>query len=138
MIVVRDITAAAAYRESLVSFAGTVAHDLNNPLSVIDGWAEALEEDLTQQRPDRRAAAAPMVEHIRGSVEQMRAFISDLLAHAVARDQIAPARAGLAAQPGQAHRRHPRPARRAAARSSPVTWRTCGPTACWCARCSTT
>ena len=42
MIVLRDMTAASSHRESLVSFAGTVAHDLNNPLSVIDGWAEAL------------------------------------------------------------------------------------------------
>ena len=87
MIVLRDITTASNYRESLVSFAGTVAHDLNNPLSVIDGWAEALEERLSESDESDAAAAAPMVQHIRVGVEQMRAFISDLLAHAVARDQ---------------------------------------------------
>jgi signal transduction histidine kinase len=87
MIVLRDITAASSYRESLVGFAGTVAHDLNNPLSVIDGWAEALEDRLSESDQSDAAAAAPMVQHIRVGVDQMRGFISDLLAHAVARDQ---------------------------------------------------
>lgn len=87
MIVLRDITAASRYRESLVTFAGTVAHDLNNPLSVIDGWAEALEERLGASDSADSAAATPMVQHIRVGVTQMRAFISDLLAHAVAQDQ---------------------------------------------------
>jgi signal transduction histidine kinase len=87
MVVLRDITAASKHRESLVGFAGTVAHDLNNPLSVIDGWAEALEDRLGESADPTAAAAAPMVQHIRVGVEQMRGFISDLLAHAVARDQ---------------------------------------------------
>jgi signal transduction histidine kinase/integral membrane sensor domain MASE1 len=87
MIVIRDITAVSAHRDSLTSFAGTVAHDLNNPLSVIDGWAEALEEDLGESHSPDALAAVPMVQHIRASVDQMRAFISDLLAHAVSRDQ---------------------------------------------------
>ena len=87
MILIRDTTAATQHRESLVSFAGTVAHDLNNPLSVIDGWAEALEEDLSASESADASAAAPMVQHIRAGVDQMRGFIADLLAHAVARDQ---------------------------------------------------
>lgn len=88
MIVIRDITAESTHRDSLASFAGTVAHDLNNPLSVIDGWAEALEDELTGSDSHEAAEAAPMVQHIRASVEQMRGFISDLLAHSMARDQI--------------------------------------------------
>jgi PAS domain-containing protein len=87
MVVVRDVTSATTHRESLVSFAGTVAHDLNNPLSVIDGWAEALEEDLSRSDSPDAARAVPMVRHIRTSVEQARAFISALLAHSVSRDQ---------------------------------------------------
>ena len=87
MVVVRDVTAATSRRESLVSFAGTVAHDLNNPLSVIDGWAEALEEDLRATDRLESVQVAPMVEHIRASVEQARGFISALLAHSVSRDQ---------------------------------------------------
>jgi PAS domain S-box-containing protein len=87
MIVIRDTTAATTHRESLVSFAGTVAHDLNNPLSVIDGWAEALEEDFAASQSREAALAMPMIQHIRASVANARAFISDLLAHTVARDQ---------------------------------------------------
>jgi signal transduction histidine kinase len=87
MIVIRDITAESTHRDSLASFAGTVAHDLNNPLSVIDGWAEALEDELTGNDSHQAAEAAPMVQHIRASVEQMRSLISDLLAHTRARDQ---------------------------------------------------
>jgi PAS domain S-box-containing protein len=87
MIVIRDATAASNYRESLVSFAGTVAHDLNNPLSVIDGWAEALEEDLGSSGSPEATRAVTMVQHIRASVEQARGFIAALLAHSVSRDQ---------------------------------------------------
>jgi len=87
MVVVRDVTLERSYQDSLAGFAGTVAHDLNNPLSVIDGWAEAIEEDLGLTEDPVATAAASMVQHIRGGVEQMRGFIADLLAHAVARDQ---------------------------------------------------
>jgi PAS domain S-box-containing protein len=87
MMIIRDVTAASSHRESLASFAGTVAHDLNNPLSVIDGWAEALEEDLKHSDSHDAVEAAPMVEHIRASVAQMRGLISGLLAHSMARDQ---------------------------------------------------
>ena len=87
MVVVRDFTRERAYEDSLVSFAGTVAHDLNNPLSVIDGWAEALEEDFAASQSREAALATPMIQHIRASVAQARGFISDLLAHTVARDQ---------------------------------------------------
>ena len=87
MVVVRDITLERSYQEGLASFAGTVAHDLNNPLSVIDGWAEAIQEDLAETDDPIATGAVSMVQHIRGGVDQMRGFIADLLAHAVARDQ---------------------------------------------------
>ncbi len=87
VVVVRDVTLERSYQDGLASFAGTVAHDLNNPLSVIDGWAEAIQEDLAESEDPVAASAGSMVQHIRGGVEQMRGFISDLLAHAVARDQ---------------------------------------------------
>jgi signal transduction histidine kinase len=87
MVLVRDVTLERSYQDGLASFAGTVAHDLNNPLSVIDGWAEAIQEDLSESDDAMAKSAVPMVQHIRAGVEQMRGFISDLLAHAVARDQ---------------------------------------------------
>ena len=87
MIVIRDVTTASTHRESLASFAGTVAHDLSNPLSVIDGGAEALEDELAHSDSPEAVEAAPMVQHIRVSVTQMRGLISGLLAHSMARDQ---------------------------------------------------
>jgi PAS domain S-box-containing protein len=87
MITIRDVTVASSHRESMASFAATVAHDLNNPISVIDGWAEALEDELTHSESTEALAAAPMVKRIRVSVDQMRSLISGLLAHSMARDQ---------------------------------------------------
>ena len=97
MMIIRDITADSTHRESLASFAGTVAHDLNNPLSVIDGWAEALEDELAHSDSLMAADSAPMVQHIRESVTQMRGLISGLLAHSMARDQ------SLACEPFSLH-----------------------------------
>lgn len=87
MMVIRDVTTASTHRESLASFAGTVAHDLSNPLSVIDGWAEALEDQFAHSDSAEVVEAVPMVQHIRVSVTQMRGLISGLLAHSMARDQ---------------------------------------------------
>ena len=58
-------------------------------MSVIDGWAEALEEELAETASPEAAlaAAAPMVKHIRASAQQAHGLIADLLAHSVARDQ---------------------------------------------------
>ena len=109
MIVLRDVTAASNFRESLVSFAGTVAHDLNNPLSVIDGWAEALEEDLGSSRVgrcDARPADGPA--HPRRASPRRVAWSRPAGPLGGPRPGSV-VRAGPAAQHGQAHRRHPRP-----------------------------
>ena len=87
MVTVRDITAIKAHNDALAAFAGTVAHDLNNPLGVIDGWAEALEDEFALDQPVSPSTGAPMVRHIRQGARLMGDFITDLLAHAVARDQ---------------------------------------------------
>ena len=126
MVVVRDITLERSYQDGLASFAGTVAHDLNNPLSVIDGWAEAIQEDLAESEDPVAASAGSMVNHIRDGVEQMRGFISDLLAHAVARDQTLRCELVSLREHGQAHRHPARPARAARrrhrARDLPDVW----------------
>ena len=87
MVTVRDITVIKAHNDALAAFAGTVAHDLNNPLGVIDGWAEALEDEFGLDEPVSPSTGAPMVRHIRQGARLMGDFITDLLAHAVARDQ---------------------------------------------------
>lgn len=87
MVMLRDVTAETRSRETLVAFAGTVAHDLNNPLTVVEGWTESLEDLLYEQDSVPTEAAMPMLQNIRAAVRTMTTFVADLLAHAVARDQ---------------------------------------------------
>jgi signal transduction histidine kinase len=87
MVTVRDITAEAAHRDALANFAGTAAHDLNNPLTLVSGWAESLDEAFRAAESVDSTVGIPMVEHILRAAARMREFITDLLAHAVAQDQ---------------------------------------------------
>lgn len=86
MVNVRDVTVDRQHRDSLASFAGVVAHDLFNPLTVVDGWAEALADEFAVG-PVAAGTALPMLTRIQGAASHMRAFIADLLAYTVAKDQ---------------------------------------------------
>jgi len=86
MVNVRDVTVDRQHRDTLASFAGVVAHDLFNPLTVVDGWAEALQAEF-QNGPVLPSTALPMVSRIHGAAAHMRVFIGDLLAYTVAQDQ---------------------------------------------------
>ena len=79
----RDVTHARQDRDNLASFAGVVAHDLINPLSIVDGWAEALNESFLEG-PVEPADGGAMVARIQGASGHMRRFIDDLLGYAVA------------------------------------------------------
>ncbi len=82
----RDVTTDRQERDALASFAGVVAHDLNNPLMVANGWALALREQF--QRGDvSPEQALPMLDRVDRATKHMQDFISDLLAYTVARDQ---------------------------------------------------
>ena len=81
----RDVTLARQDRDNLASFAGVIAHDLLNPLSIVDGWAEALNESFLEGPVDQEDGAA-MVNRILKASKHMRRFIDDLLDYAVARD----------------------------------------------------
>jgi signal transduction histidine kinase len=81
----RDVTLARQDRDNLASFAGVIAHDLLNPLSIVDGWAEALEESFQDGPVDPEDGAA-MVTRILNASKHMRHFIDDLLNYAIARD----------------------------------------------------
>jgi signal transduction histidine kinase len=81
----RDVTLARQDRDNLASFAGVVAHDLLNPLSIVDGWAEALAESFLEGPVDPEDGAAMVTRILNGS-RHMRHFIDDLLDYAVARD----------------------------------------------------
>lgn len=87
MVTVRDVTAEREHREDLTGFAGTVAHDLNNPLTVLSGWADALQEEFQGAEVVSRQTAEPMLASIQSSAERMRGLITDLLGNAVAADR---------------------------------------------------
>lgn len=82
----RDVTAERQERDALASFAGVVAHDLNNPLMVANGWALALREQFRRGEVGAEQAL-PMLDRIDKATKHMQDFISDLLAYTVARDQ---------------------------------------------------
>jgi signal transduction histidine kinase len=86
-VLVRDITIAAHQRDSLVAFAGTVAHDLTNPLTAIAMSSELLQAKLESSGSTEAAEASPAVRRIRASVDHALSFVSSLLAYSVSRDQ---------------------------------------------------
>lgn len=87
-------------QRELEAFARRAAHDLQQPLMVIDGWAGLLDTNLAApsgglRQPGREVE---MVHRIQGAVAQMRGLVANLLADATARDrQVAQERVDLAA-----------------------------------------
>ncbi|MDR7276365.1 diguanylate cyclase domain-containing protein [Catenuloplanes atrovinosus] len=85
--VFHDVTAERRHRDELASFAGTVAHDLQNPLATVEGWSEAL-TGLIEEAADHpaMAEAADANRRIQRATARMRNMINDLLAYTTARD----------------------------------------------------
>ncbi|MET7424085.1 ATP-binding protein [Dactylosporangium sp. NPDC005555] len=86
--VFHDITEVREREGDLRAFAGIVAHDLKNPLTVIAAHAEmardVLEPLLVDSGPAREAGAS--VDRVSAGVVRMRRLIDDLLAYTTARD----------------------------------------------------
>ncbi|WP_432986412.1 ATP-binding protein [Dactylosporangium sp. CA-233914] len=80
--VFHDITEAREREADLAAFAGIVAHDLKNPLTVIGAHAEMARDAL----PDRPEHAHESLERVGAGVVRMRRLIEDLLAYVTARD----------------------------------------------------
>lgn len=98
VVVFHDVTAERRERDELASFAGVVAHDLLNPLTIIDGWTEALLEEARSGEPVDAAAQVQQLERIQRAAERMQHLISGLLAYTTARDlTINPVRVDLVA-----------------------------------------
>ncbi|MBF4162044.1 ATP-binding protein [Nocardioides acrostichi] len=87
VVVLTDVTLVDEERRSLASFAGIVAHDLLNPIGVVDGWAEALQEAFEDHGVVTSDVGSPMVERVRRSARSMQHFVQDLLAFTTARDR---------------------------------------------------
>ncbi|WP_305789348.1 ATP-binding protein [Symbioplanes lichenis] len=93
VIMFHDVTADRRHRDELRSFAGVVAHDLLNPLTTIQGWAETMRPDVAG-RPD---AAMPLAR-IERAAGRMHNLINDLLAYTTSRDAaVVPDRVDLTA-----------------------------------------
>ncbi|MER7278189.1 ATP-binding protein [Dactylosporangium sp. NPDC000244] len=82
IVVFHDITEAREREADLAAFAGIVAHDLKNPLTVIGAHAEMGRDAL----PDRPEQAYDSLERVGAGVVRMRRLIDDLLAYVTARD----------------------------------------------------
>ncbi|WP_445258057.1 ATP-binding protein [Nocardioides aurantiacus] len=82
----RDVTTVREHEGDLAAFAGVVAHDLNNPLTVVSGWADSLADFFALGDVAAEDGQA-MIGRIQGAASHMRAFIDDLLAYTVARDR---------------------------------------------------
>ncbi|GLW29383.1 ATP-binding protein [Actinoplanes regularis] len=99
VVLYHDVTAERRHRDELTSFAGVVAHDLLNPLASVDGWSNALFEDL------REVPAHPAVDRAYADLARlsqasgrMQSLIEDLLTYTTVRNATAaPARVDLAA-----------------------------------------
>jgi signal transduction histidine kinase len=75
-------------QRDMATFARRAAHDLQNPLMLIEGWAGLLEAQAATPVDDDQPATADleMVRRIQSATEQMRVLVSDLLIDATARD----------------------------------------------------
>ncbi len=83
----RDVTQDHEDRDQLVAFAGVVAHDLKNPLTVVLGWSESIQEELAADGPPDIDAMRSMVTRVQSATGQMQSFIDDLLGITIARDR---------------------------------------------------
>jgi signal transduction histidine kinase/integral membrane sensor domain MASE1 len=77
-----DVTAERRHRDELATFAGVVAHDLSNPLTTVEGWADEVADALG---PDA-GRAGDGITRIRRAAVRMRNLMTDLLAYTTARD----------------------------------------------------
>ena len=86
-------------RHDIEAFARRAAHDLQQPLMVIDGWVGLLETELAATSSDstQRNRELDMVRRIQASASRMRVMVAGLLADAIARDgQVTEERVDLA------------------------------------------
>ncbi|KQW48872.1 hypothetical protein ASC77_09115 [Nocardioides sp. Root1257] len=98
VVVFHDVTADRRERDELASFAGVVAHDLLNPLTVVEGWSETMLETAQAGIVVPPEKQVDQLDRIVRAAQRMQHLISDLLAYTTARDlRITPVRVDLRA-----------------------------------------
>ncbi|GAB1646466.1 hypothetical protein KRMM14A1259_68890 [Krasilnikovia sp. MM14-A1259] len=85
VVLYHDVTVERRHRDQLATFAGAVAHDLQSPLTTVEGWSEAAADALDGDQPAIGLARDGMNRVTRAAV-RMRGLINDLLAYTSARD----------------------------------------------------
>ncbi|GGD29444.1 MASE1 domain-containing protein [Nocardioides daphniae] len=73
-----DVTAELAHTTALQEFAGEVAHDLKNPLTVVEGWSEVLEGEFLEAGAVPSSSGLPMERRVRTAAARMSSLIDDL------------------------------------------------------------
>lgn len=79
MLLLHDVTAERARLRELSNFAGTVAHDLRGPLTVLDGWLEVAHDT----RAPGEGEDGEAVNRARDASRRMRQVIDDWLRYTV-------------------------------------------------------
>ncbi|BFU44017.1 ATP-binding protein [Krasilnikovia sp. MM14-A1004] len=85
VVLYHDVTAERRHRDQLATFAGAVAHDLQSPLTTVEGWSEAAHDALAAEQPAIGLARDGLSRVTRAAV-RMRGLINDLLTYTAARD----------------------------------------------------
>lgn len=86
VLTLRDVTAEREERSELEGFAGIVAHDLANPLTIIVGWSEALLELADDPDHVSDEDLRTLARRLLGASSHMQTFINDLLAYTLSRN----------------------------------------------------
>ena len=87
VVTFRDVSRERTERSELEAFAGVVAHDLANPLTIITGWSEALGFDAGGSSAMDPSEVTAIADRIMAASAQMHTFIDDLLSFTMTRNQ---------------------------------------------------
>lgn len=80
VVTFRDVTQEHQRIKELESFAGVLAHDLRQPLTIVAGWAEFLDTEAQSPEPLARAVVQSATARLIGAADAMRHLLDDLLA----------------------------------------------------------
>jgi PAS domain S-box-containing protein len=82
-----DVTGDRLRQDALATFAGHVAHDLRNPLTIVEAWNEVLTDAFEAGAHVASTVGLPMTARIGAASTRMRNFIQGLLDYTLARDR---------------------------------------------------
>ncbi|GAB1692855.1 hypothetical protein KRM28CT15_46580 [Krasilnikovia sp. M28-CT-15] len=88
VVLYQDVTAERRHRDQLTGFAGSVAHDLQSPLTIVEGWTEVAADTLDGITSGPAVGRArESLDRVTRAAARMRGLITDLLTYATTRDE---------------------------------------------------